>query len=178
MQIKINITNILLGILALLLSANLIMICVIASRMRKSNSKANPFQFPLANNESEKNNQSITNPSVSVQSDFFKRSIIHAENVIRGITKADDYAKESKAGSDIVREFMYLTETEKQSLMTALNYYQSDPLVFSDVEKEFRRISAQTMIPLWIVIIRDAMEKSNVSLKKHESNIKVVSIAS
>lgn len=95
----------------------------------------------------------------AVQSDFFKKSILHTENIIKGIIPVDDYLKEEKNGSDVVRTFAMFSPSEKNSLLSMLNYYQSDPILYSASEKQFRTISAAENLPLWIIILREAMKK-------------------
>ena len=159
-MIRISVNTLLLIILVVILIAILIVLIRISYQLRKRQEQSSQnalfdyLKFQHTNTGSSQAN---------VQSNFFKKSMMHAENVIRGIINADDYTKEDKQGSDIIRSFMYLGDDEKNKLLTSLNYYQSDPMIYSESEKEFRKISAQKQIPLWIVILQGAMNKLQAS---------------
>lgn len=159
MVIKIHINTLLLIILALfMLVISIVLIRISIQIGNNKNAASQNTLFDFLKFQQTNHSSSLGQPII--QSDFFKKSIAHAENVIKGIIGADEYAKEDRQGSDVIRRFMYLTDAEKKSLLTSINYYQSDPMIYSEAEKEFRRISSQRMIPLWVAILDDAMNKN------------------
>lgn len=176
----VSIQNIFFAVVVLLLVAILaIQISLLQKLNRNANMQyagqfQNPYQFPTYQQQAMPMHNMQSMPQASMQSDFFKRSIAHAENVINGSMSIDEYASGNKPGSDIARAFMYLSGSERQSLVPALNYYQSDPFVYSEAEREFRASNIKTRIPLWLLIIQDSMKKTNhVTSENRESYIRV-----
>lgn len=160
-MIKIHINTLLLILLTITLVVIAIVLVRISIQIKDAKTQMHNnvlfdlFRFQQTNGGNANQHQPL------VQSDFFKKSMTHAENVIKGLISADEYAKEDRQGNDIIRKFMYLNDEERKALLNSINYYQSDPIVYSEAEREFRRISQQKMIPLWIAILDDAMNKNN-----------------
>lgn len=162
-------------ILFILCSLALILIAIMAVRIsvQIGNAKAQNTLFDFLKFQQANTNNSSTGNQPVVQSDFFKKSMAHTENVIKGIISADEYAKEDKQGNEVIRRFMYLNDAEKKTLLSSLNYYQSDPMIYSEAEREFRKISTQKSIPLWIAILEDAMNKNIPQADNPSLNLKV-----
>lgn len=136
----------------------------------KNNSNPQLIPYPLQNNnETSKPIQNITSPAYreNMQSDFFMRSISHAENVAKGNIDATDYITENKQGSYVVHNLKLLNEKERNDLCNCINYYLSDPMLLSDTEKMCRTISVTEHLPLWIAILREAMRKNNIEVNSN-----------
>lgn len=152
-MITINIRTLLLVLIAIVLVIILILLFNISAKLSKLNKKAAKEKKATAQfNISREINSPI--------SDFFLRSMDYVEKVVTGQSVIHD---EDARNSDIVHRFRLLNPQERQHVINTINYYQSDPLILSSIEKEFRNISIQEKLPLYLVILKSAMQKNNIN---------------
>lgn len=156
MAIKLN--TILLITIVVLLFAILISLIIIAARTGNKNYEIHHL---------DKNQINSNDPKrlINSKSDFFTRSMAHAEDVVAGAIPIT--GSFTGGGESIIHSFMILNDTEKKKIMQTMNFFQSDPLIYSDIEDEFRRISVQDRLPIWLVILSEAMKRNNLNFSQH-----------
>lgn len=174
MLVRLN--TILLISITILLFCILIVLIVIASKSGSKLPSSSPvyIPFPMGNIQQPNSSYPSNDKSISPQSDFFKRSMTHAEEVIKGNISLNGFLQGN--GKEIILLFMLLNDAEKKKLLQTINYFQSDPLIYADTENEFRRVSIQSKLPIWLVILSEAMKKNNLnSPKVSESPLRIIS---
>lgn len=108
--------------------------------------------------------QPIVVPAVSVidmpaceikspQTEFFKQSIDHAEKVLMGKVYLDAY----KYGSAV--DLTKLDDDTKKAIVVSMKYMMIDPISSRNIEERFRLIRDQENVPLWFVILHEAINK-------------------
>lgn len=91
--------------------------------------------------------------STNYQTDFFIKSQAHAENVLNTKVILDKY----KYGN-----FMDLTKLDNQTkaaIDIAIKYMSIEPVRARALEQQYRAISEQEKVPLWFVILHEAIKK-------------------
>lgn len=89
----------------------------------------------------------------SPQTDFFKKSVIHAEKVLYNNVFLDAY--KHRHSVDLTK----IDEATKKSIVVAMQYMMIDPINSKSVEQTFRMISEQENVPLWFVILHEGIKK-------------------
>jgi len=126
-----------------------------------------------ANNQSQNNaianTKSISEQSceVSPQTNFFAKSIDHAEKVLMGKVYLDGY----KFGSSI--DLTRLDDATKKSAIIAMKYMMIDPIGARNIESRFRAIAESENVPLWFVILHESIKK----LIPKDDNLNVTQIS-
>jgi hypothetical protein len=89
----------------------------------------------------------------SPQTNFFAKSIDHAEKNLTGKIYLDGYRY--GGAMDLTR----IDDNTKKSIIIAMKYMMIDPVGARDVEQKFRLISEQENVPLWFVILHESIKK-------------------
>lgn len=89
----------------------------------------------------------------SGQTEFFRKSVEHAEKVLMGNVYLDAY----KYGSAV--DLTKLDSVTKQSIIVSMKYMMIDPVGSRNIEERFRIIRDQENVPLWFVILHEAINK-------------------
>lgn len=89
----------------------------------------------------------------SPQTEFFKKSARHAEKILMGNVYLDGY----KYGGAV--DLTKLDDNTKRSIMIAMKYMMIDPISSRNIEERFGVIRDQENVPLWFVILHEAINK-------------------
>lgn len=96
---------------------------------------------------------SIISDSRNAQTDFYNSSVQYAEKVLWNNASLDGY----RYGSRV--ELSKLNDATKKSISNAMQYLIVEGTSPRYVEQEFRTISEQENVPLWFVILHEAVKK-------------------
>lgn len=91
--------------------------------------------------------------NTNYQTDFFMKSVNHAEDVLKTKMILDKY----KYGN-----FMDLTKVDnqtKQAIVIAIKYMSIEPVKAKAIEQQYRSVSETEKVPLWFVILHEAIKK-------------------
>lgn len=107
-------------------------------------------------NMNNQNKNTVVQPSCelnSPQTQFFKDSVKKAEEVLMGNVYLDGY----KYGSPV--DLTKLNAETKNQIVVAMNFMMIDPIASRTMEDKFRLIVEQENVPLWFVILHEAIKK-------------------
>lgn len=92
------------------------------------------------------------------QSDFFTKSIQFATDYLKSNSDFDIHSVPESA-QKVLNSTKILSEQVKQNIITAMNYFSVDVINANQTENNFRAMSTNEKIPLWIIIMREAIVK-------------------
>ena len=139
-----------------------LMVSYLSNRKRKEDMYAQNMMILMSminnnNNNNQNNNQtSLSQSSCNIdspQTEFFKKSMEHAEKVLMGNVYLDGYRYGS--GIDLTK----LNDDTKRSIIISMQYMMIEPITSRNIEHEFRLISEQENVPLWFVILHRGIKK-------------------
>lgn len=93
------------------------------------------------------------------QTDFFNKSAEHAERVLFGKIHIQEYGEPQYYGNELIDMTKKLNEETKKSIVIAIKYMCIEPISCRDNEKSYRVIAEQEKVPIWFIILRQAMKK-------------------
>lgn len=138
---------ILLIVLAILILANLGLLAFLLFQINKSKKKE----------ESPKDYISGCSPT-NFNTDFFKKSVEHAEKVLY----ADNSIKNGEQinfGTPLFDMISTLNESTKKSITIAIKSMTIEPINARNLERQFRTSADQEKVPLWFIVLREAVKK-------------------
>lgn len=89
----------------------------------------------------------------SPQTEFFKKSARHAEKILMGNVFLDGY----KYGGAV--DLTKLDDNTKRSIIITMKYMMIDPIGSKNIEERFGIIRDQENVPMWFVILHQAINK-------------------
>lgn len=96
----------------------------------------------------------------SSNTDFYKKSVEHAENILFGKIVDPQYGEQNYYGNKLIDTINKINIETKQSAIIAIQYFSIEPTQARANEQLFRAISQQEGVPLWFIILREAMKKA------------------
>ena len=152
-----TITNIILISLLVLYLSGFIFIMVAyvvpAVRGRRRKKEDGSQSVPIANNQTP-----IT--CSSSNTDFYKKSVEHAESILFGKIVDPQYGEQNYYGNKLIDTINKINNETKQSVIIAIKYFSIEPSQARANEQLFRTMSQQEGVPLWFVILREAVKKA------------------
>lgn len=142
-----NLTIILIVVLVVLILANLGLLAWLVVQLNKiKNRSANPSadQVPLS-------------CSPTYNTDFFINSVALAEKVLQGDNSVKNGEKYS--GTPLFDIISTLNDNTKKSVIIAIKSMSIEPVTARNIEKQFRYMAEQEKVPLWFIILREAVKK-------------------
>lgn len=110
--------------------------------------------IPLVNGTANTN----TNTS-SYQTDFFKQSSDHAQEVLFGKHFIPEYGQSNYYGNTLFNVLNKLNADTKNNISTAIKYLGVEPIASKEYEKLYRAMVEQEQVPLWFIILRESTNK-------------------
>lgn len=98
----------------------------------------------------------ITNNS---QTEFYKKSVEHAEKVLFEKSFDPQYGEANFYGNKLIDAINKINNETKQSVILAIKYFSIEPAQARANEQLFRMMSEQEKVPLWFIILRTATKK-------------------
>lgn len=108
----------------------------------------------------------IADTSKSVQTQFFKESALKALNVVKGTdaVSPQDIDGINFKGKEILDTLKFMNDDARSNIYIAIQYM----LVSSpDGEESMRQLSYKEEIPMWMLMIREAMAKTIPNINFH-----------
>lgn len=155
-----TITNIILiSLLVLFLSGFIfIMVAYVVPAVRNRRKKGN--HLSVSGEQSSEIQASASCGINSSQTDFYKKSVEHAEKVLFGKAFDPQYGETNFYGNKLIDTINKINNETKQSVIVAIKYFSIEPAQARANEQLFRNMSQQEGVPLWFVILREAVKKA------------------
>lgn len=93
------------------------------------------------------------------QTDFFNKSAEHAEKVLFGKQFIQEYGEPGYYGNKLLDVIHKLNDETKRSVIIAIKYMCIEPRACRNNERTFRAMAEQEKVPLWFLILREAVKK-------------------
>lgn len=146
------ITIILIIFLILLTLANLgllVFLIVKISKFKNDNSPIVADQSPIT-----------CSSSSNYNTDFYKKSIEHAEKVLYGKEFDPQYGEANFYGNNLIDTINKLNNETKQAVIIAIKHFSIESVKARSNEQSFRIMSEQERVPLWFIILREATKEA------------------
>ena len=152
---KTIITVILIGLFGIYLSAfTFIMVVYVAPAVR--NRRKNSNRLSVSDNNQIKT--SIT--CSSSNTDFYKKSVQHAENILFNKIVDAQYGEQNYYGNNLIDTINKLNNETKKSVTLAMQYFSIEPIQARANERLFVMMREQEGVPLWFIILRESVKKA------------------
>lgn len=94
------------------------------------------------------------------QTDFYNKSVEHAEKVLFGKAFDPQYGEANYYGNKLMDIIGKINNETKQAIVLAIKYFSIEPNQARVNEQTFRMMASQEKVPLWFVILREATKKA------------------
>ena len=118
------------------------------------------YQSPIQNNVSETCDINTSSSCNFSQTEFYKKSVDHAEKVLFGKVFDPQYGESNFYGNRLIDTINKINNETKQSVIIAIKYFSIEPSQARNNEQLFRTMSQQEGVPLWFIILREAVKKA------------------
>lgn len=115
--------------------------------------------MPSISNDSVDTSRESVDFNSPYQTDFFKKSSEHATKVLFGKSFDPQYGESNYYGNKLIDVVNKLNDETKQSIIIAIKYFSIEPSQTRFNEQMFRSMSDQEKVPLWFVVLREAVKK-------------------
>lgn len=92
--------------------------------------------------------------------EFFNKSVQHANKILFGKEFDPQYGQANYYGNSLIDIIGKLNNETKESTVIAIKYFSIEPSQARQNEQTFRMIAEREQVPLWYVILREAVKKS------------------
>lgn len=95
----------------------------------------------------------------SSNTDFYKKSVEYAEKILFVKIVDPQYGETNFYGNKLIDTISKINNETKQSAIIAIQYFSIEPSQARVNEQLFRAMSQQEGVPLWFIILREAIKK-------------------
>lgn len=92
--------------------------------------------------------------------EFYNRSIEYAEKVLQGREFNPQYGEPNFYANKLIDTINKINQDTKSSVIIAIKYFSIEPAQARATEELFRSMADQEHVPLWFIILREAMKKA------------------
>lgn len=96
----------------------------------------------------------------SSNTDFYKKSVEHAEKLLFGKIVDPQYGEQNYYGNNLIDTINKLNNETKKSVTIAIQYFSIEPIQARANERLFVMMREQEGVPLWYIILREAVKKA------------------
>lgn len=93
------------------------------------------------------------------QTDFFNKSAEYSEKVLFGKQVIQEYGEPQYYGNNLLDIIHKLNDETKKRIIIAIKYMCIEPVACRNNERAFRMIAENEHIPLWFIILKEAVKK-------------------
>ena len=96
----------------------------------------------------------------SSNTDFYKKSVEHAEKLLFGKIVDPQYGEQNYYGNNLIDTINKLNNETKKSVTIAIQYFSIEPIQARANERLFVMMREQEGVPLWYIVLREAVKKA------------------
>lgn len=102
----------------------------------------------------------VDNAGMRYQTEFYNKSMQHAENILFGKAFDPQYGEAHYYGNKLMDVIGKLNDDAKKSIVIAMKYFSIEGTQARANEQTFRIMAVQEKVPVWFIILREATMKA------------------